>query len=270
MDEYAYKLDLTSPLREPLIRAAIQALQLPVGSRGLDAGCGIGFQARLLAEAVGESGHVTGLDLSADMLAHAQEYTAQAGFADRVSFKEGNVHELPFEDNSFDWAWSMDCVGYLPQDQVPMLHELARVVRPNGRAAILAWSSEQLLPGHPTLGGAVEGDDHGVGPFEAGMKPALHFLRALGWFRTVGFAEPTSRTFAGNAHAPLSDELRDGVEAILQMRWPGVEPELAPQDWAEYQSLSQPESASYILNQPDYYAFFTYSMFSGLVGDKVY
>ena len=108
-------------MREPLIRAAIQALQLPVGSRGLDAGCGIGFQARLLAEAVGESGHVTGLDLSADMLAHAQEYTAQAGFADRVSFKEGNVHELPFEDNSFDWAWSMDCVGYLPLDPAPML-----------------------------------------------------------------------------------------------------------------------------------------------------
>jgi demethylmenaquinone methyltransferase/2-methoxy-6-polyprenyl-1,4-benzoquinol methylase len=267
MDEYAYKLDLTSPLREPLIRAAIQALQLPVGSRGLDAGCGIGFQARLLAEAVGASGHVTGLDLSADMLAHAQEYTAQAGFADRVSFKEGNVHELPFEDNSFDWAWSMDCVGYLPQDQVPMLQELARVVKPGGRAAILAWSSEQLLPGHPTLEARLKATTMGIAPFNRGMKPALHFLRALGWFRTVGFAEPTSWTFAGDAYAPLSDELRNGVEAILQMRWPGAEAELGPEDWAEYQRLCQPESAGYILNRPDYYAFFTYSMFSGLVGE---
>jgi len=65
----------------------------------------------------------------------------------------------------------------------------------------------------------------------------------------------------------LSDDLRQGVEAILQMRWPGAEAELSPEDWAAYRRLCQPESADYILNQPDYYAFFTYSMFSGLVAE---
>lgn len=51
-------------LREPVLRSALQAVQFPLGSRGLEAGCGPGFQAMMLAETVGHEGHVTGLDLS--------------------------------------------------------------------------------------------------------------------------------------------------------------------------------------------------------------
>ena len=43
MDAYAHSLAITNYLREPVIRSAIQALQLPEGTRGLDAGCGIGL-----------------------------------------------------------------------------------------------------------------------------------------------------------------------------------------------------------------------------------
>jgi demethylmenaquinone methyltransferase/2-methoxy-6-polyprenyl-1,4-benzoquinol methylase len=73
MDAYARMLSLADFLRELAIRSAIQALQLPSGSRGLDAGCGIGSHTLLLAEAVGPAGHVTGLDLSPEFLAHARE-----------------------------------------------------------------------------------------------------------------------------------------------------------------------------------------------------
>jgi len=44
MDVYARRLAVSNPLSEPIIRSAIQALQIPAGSRGLDAGCGIGFR----------------------------------------------------------------------------------------------------------------------------------------------------------------------------------------------------------------------------------
>ncbi len=40
-DHYIQRLVVTNPLREPVLRLAIQALQLPVGSRGLDAGSGL-------------------------------------------------------------------------------------------------------------------------------------------------------------------------------------------------------------------------------------
>lgn len=61
------------PLRRPVLCAAIAALRLAPGTRALDAGCGIGLQTLLLAEAVGPAGHVTGLDLSHELLLHAEE-----------------------------------------------------------------------------------------------------------------------------------------------------------------------------------------------------
>jgi len=53
IDLYIRRLLEANPLREPVLRSAIQALQLPPGSRGLDVGCGIGLQALLLADEVG-------------------------------------------------------------------------------------------------------------------------------------------------------------------------------------------------------------------------
>jgi hypothetical protein len=51
------------------------------------------------------------------------------------------------------------------------------------------------------------------------------------------------------------------------MRWGEPRSELSPEEWEEYQRLSQPQSPDFILNQADYYAFFTYSMFRGTVAE---
>jgi len=265
IDDYVRLAYVFNPLREPVLRSAIQALQFPSGSRGLDAGCGIGLQTLLLAEAVGPAGHIIGLDLSPEFLDHAEEMVAKTGLSERISFREGDVNNLPFDDDTFDWAWSLDCVGYAPMEPLPLVQELARVVRPGGSVAILAWSSEKLLPGYPLLEARLKATSSGIAPFAKGKKPQSHFLRALGWFRDAGLAEPTVRTFAGNAYAPLTDDLRSALIALFQMRWPAVESELAQADWAEYQRLCLPESADFILNHPDFYTFFTYSMFQGKV-----
>ncbi len=264
-ERYAYLLSVSNPLRAPVVRAAIQALRLPMGSCGLDAGCGIGLQAQLLAEAVGPSGRVTGLDVSSAFLAYAEEMAKKAGLAGRISFQSGDVRELPFDDDSFDWAWSADCVGYAPLEPLPLLKELARVVKPGGAVAILAWSSEKLLPGYPLLEAHLGATSVGMAPFAKEKRPELHFMRALGWFRGANLREPTARTFAGDACAPLTADLRSALVALLQMRWAGVEPELAPEDQAAYRRLCLPDSPDFILDHPDYCAFFTYSMFYGRV-----
>ena len=264
-DTYIQSLAVTNPLIEPTLRSAIQSLQLPSGSRGLDAGCGIGFQALLLAEAVGPAGHVTGLDLSPEFLLRAEEIVKKSGFSEQISFKEGDVSELPFDDDTFDWAWSANCVGYAPLEPLPLVKELARVVKHGGSVVILAWSSEKLLPGYPLLEARLNATSSGIAPFAKGKRPELHFLRALSWFRDAGLEEPTARTFAGDAYAPLSDDLRSALIALFHMRWTGVETELTHEDSAEYQRLCLPESPDFILNHPDYYAFFTCSMFLGKV-----
>jgi demethylmenaquinone methyltransferase/2-methoxy-6-polyprenyl-1,4-benzoquinol methylase len=265
MDTYAQGLAVSNPLAERVIPSAIQALQLPPASRGLDAGCGIGLQALLLAEAVGPVGHVTGLDLSPQFLVHAREITEEAGLSERISFRQGDVNNLPFDDNTFDWVWSANCVGYAPLDPLPLLRELARVTKPGGSVVILVWSSQQLLPGYPLLEARLNATSSGIAPFVVGKRPGLHFLRALGWYREVGLEEPTAQTFVGDVHAPLSDDMRGALVALLEMRWPGVQSELTPEDWAEFQRLCQPESPDFILDLPDYYAFYTYSMFRGKV-----
>ena len=265
-DAYVRGLAVSNPLIEPTVCSAIHALELPLGSRGLDAGCGIGLQALLFAKAVGPSGHVTGLDMSPEFLLHAEETVRECGLSEQISFQEGDVSRLPFDDGAFDWAWSSCCVGYSASiEPLPAVKELARVVRPGGIVAILAWSSEKLLPGYPLLEARLNATSSGIAPFAKGRRPELHFARGLGWLRDVGLEEPTARTFVGDAYAPLTDDLRRALIALFQMRWPGAESELTQEDRAEYQRLCLPESPDFILDHPDYYAFFTYSMFHGKV-----
>jgi demethylmenaquinone methyltransferase/2-methoxy-6-polyprenyl-1,4-benzoquinol methylase len=195
-DAYLHRLEVSTPLLEPTVCAAIQALQLPWGSRGLDAGCGIGLQAVLLAEAVGPNGHITGLDISPQFLRHAVDIVTRSGLSERISFQEGDIRELPFDDDTFDWAWSSSCVGYAPLEPLPLVKELARVVKPGSNVAIFAWSSETLLPGYPLLEARLDATSSGIAPFVKGKRPELHFLRALGWFRDADLEEPTACTFA--------------------------------------------------------------------------
>jgi len=258
-------LAVTNPLQEPVMRRVVRALNLPPGSPGLDVGCGIGLQAIMLAEAVGAAGHVTGVDRSLEFLNCARSITEKAGISEQVSFQEGDMNSLLFDDNAFDWVWSANCAGYAPGDPLPLLKELTRVVKPGGSVIILAWSSQQLLPGYPVLEAHLNATSAGIAPFAEGAAPELHFSRMMGWFRRAGMEEVTARTFAGDVCAPLSGEIRDALIALLGMRWVDVGCELSEGDWAEYRRLCLAESPEFILDIPDYYAFFTYSMFRGRV-----
>jgi demethylmenaquinone methyltransferase/2-methoxy-6-polyprenyl-1,4-benzoquinol methylase len=263
--ETASQLLVTATLREPIIRAAIEILRLPVGSRGLDAGCGIGLHVLLLAEAVGPDGHVTGLDISSELLSHAERLTRKAGMDRRIAFRHGDVRALPFDTAAFDWAWSVDCVGYGPMEPLPLVRELARVVKPGGCVALLAYSSQQLLPGHPGLEARLNATAAGTAPFVEGMRPDRHFSCALGWFHATGLADTSAHTLVRTVHAPLDGQTRDALTALVEMRWGRACAELAFEDRNEYQRLCRPESEDFVLNRPDYYAFFTYSLFRGRV-----
>ncbi|MFX1355545.1 MAG: class I SAM-dependent methyltransferase [Promethearchaeota archaeon] len=264
-DQYMQRLYVTDPLREPVLRAAIGVLHLPEGSRGLDAGCGIGLQVPLLAEAVGPSGHVTGLDLRPEFLVEAERIAEESGLSGQVFFQQGDVNKLPFEHDTFDWIWSASCVGYGFEEPLPLVKELVRVVRPGGIVAILVYSSQMLLPGYPLLEARLNATATGIAPFTKSMRPESHWLRALGWFGDAGLKEATARTFVSDFHAPLSGEIRDALIALFEMRWDGAESEVTAADWAEYQRLCQPDSADFILDRPDYYAFFTETLFHGKV-----
>jgi len=262
---YMQSLLVTDPLREPGTRPIIQALRLPVGSSGLDVGCGIGTQALMLVDAVGSEGHITGLDTKNEFIEYAREIVKNKGLSEQISFEQGDFNKLPFDDNTFDWAWSCDCVGYSPTDPLIPLREIARVVKPGGSVIILFYSSEQLLPGYPVLEAHLKATSSGIAPFSKGDKPESHYYRTLGWLQKIGLEEVRAKTFSNTVHAPLRDEIRKALIALIDMRWPRVESELSQEDWQLYQRLTNTDSPDFILKLPDYYAFYTYSLFRGNV-----
>jgi demethylmenaquinone methyltransferase/2-methoxy-6-polyprenyl-1,4-benzoquinol methylase len=277
-DSYARRLATLDPLRAPAMRAGIEALHLPEGSRGLDVGCGIGLQVLLLARAVGPAGHVTGLDRNPAFLEQARARAAQAGLAERCSFETGDMRALPYVNGRYDWLWCADALwpgppetGSPVRDPLPTVREFARVVRPGGTVALVYWTAQKLLPGYPLLEARLAATSNTTAPFRAGMPPRVHCLRALGWLRAAGLEEVRAHTVCADAQAPLADAVhpRDALRAALvgtlDMFWGQAEPELSAEDWALFQRLCRPESAEYILDAPDYYGFVVYSVFSGRV-----
>jgi demethylmenaquinone methyltransferase/2-methoxy-6-polyprenyl-1,4-benzoquinol methylase len=262
---YLQNLLEINPLREPLLRKIVQSLGLPPGSHGLDAGCGIGLQALLLAEAVGSKGHLTGLDILPELLAYGAAMVARAGLSERITFREGDVSHIPCEEDAFDWAWSADCIGYPAGELMPILSELKRVIRPEGSLILLGWSSQQLLPGHPLLEARLNGTCSGYLPFLKEREPETNFMRALHSFRNAGLENIRAHTFVGEVQAPLKNDQRLALTSLFAMLWGDPRPEVSPEDWYQYQRLCNPKSADFILDIPDYYAFFTYSMFRGRV-----
>ena len=263
IDAVIQNLEQANPLRETTLRAIIAALNLSPGSAGLDIGCGIGLQSLLLAEAIAPGGHVTCLDISAELLDYARDKVRSSPLADRISFEAGDLYDLPFPDNSFDWVWSADCAGYPTGDLLTALNEIARVARPGGPVAILAWTSQQLLPGHSLLEARLNATCSAYAPLWRGTSPESHFMRALRWFTEAGLVEARAQTFVGEVQAPLSTERRIALTSLFEMLWGTASPEATEADRLEYQRLCRADSPDFILNLPEYYAFFTYTMFSG-------
>lgn len=264
----AQRLDVMAPLRHGALRQALAALPIATGSEGLDAGCGTGTVACLLAEMVGPDGKVTGLDRDPALLRQAAQALKQEGYEDRIAVQQGDLEALPCADGTFDWALSVDCLGYSPAVPMTSVSELARVVRTGGRVAVLAWSSERLLPGFPQLEARLRGTTAGLAPFGAGMAPERDFLRGLTWLRGAGLQPTEARTFVGEVSAPLTADLRQALVALFEMRWPGAGTELSGRDRDLFTRLCGPGSDEFLVDHPDYYAFFTYTMLSGTVAGR--
>jgi SAM-dependent methyltransferase len=92
----------------------------------LDAACGEGYGAALLAAAAARS--VTGVDLSEDAIRHARQ---RYGDRDKLSFEVADATCLPFADAAFDRVVSFETLEHL-REQETLLREFRRVLRPDG------------------------------------------------------------------------------------------------------------------------------------------
>ncbi|AUC60108.1 demethylmenaquinone methyltransferase MenG [Cyanobacterium sp. HL-69] len=113
--------------------------------QGLDLCCGTGDLTFLLAKQI-THGEVYGVDFSPQLLAVAQEKQQQKPLMNNITWLEGDVLTLPFNDNTFDCA----TMGYGLRNvvNIPLaLEEIYRVLKPNSKIAILDFHrpSDSLL-----------------------------------------------------------------------------------------------------------------------------
>lgn len=263
-EQFTY--ECLTKFREPLLSSMVHSLNIPDGSKGLDAGCAIGRITRLLAETVGQNGHVTGLDLSKDFIHYAEKNYR----AENLRFAAGNIKTLPFDDYSFDWLWSMDTVwpgpeefGCPAKDPLIILKEYDRVLKPGGSVFISFWSSQKLLPGYPLLEARLNTTSSAAAPFTKGMNPVNHFMNARYWFQEAGLSHIGVKTYSGDIVAPLHENDRQALYLLFQMLWGESEAEVSVRDWQDFKRLCDPASEDYILNNPHYYGFYTYTLFKG-------
>jgi len=107
--------------------------------RLLNAGCGHGADFIPFTK----SFHLYGLDFSAGMLEMARRYAAKYRLA--VELLQGDMAELPYRPESFDWVISVAALHHLKgrQRQLKALQELHRVLKTGGEAFITVWNHYQ-------------------------------------------------------------------------------------------------------------------------------
>ncbi len=127
----------SAAMGQPVTDALVEFARPTLGMRVLDLASGTGEPAISLASRVGEHGHVTALDLSADLLEIAAQRARTRGLKNFTT-QQADAHSLPFPDNCFDLATSRFGVMFF-REPILALRELRRVLRPGARACFLAW-----------------------------------------------------------------------------------------------------------------------------------
>jgi SAM-dependent methyltransferase len=105
--------------------------RLEAGEHVADLGCGAGTDSLVAAQMVGSSGHVTGIDMTPEMLAKARAAAAELGL-ENVDFIEGEIEHLPLDDASIDVVISNGVIDLVP-DKDAVFAEIFRALRPGGR-----------------------------------------------------------------------------------------------------------------------------------------
>ncbi len=121
---------------------------LKPGQTVLDLGSGGGFDVFIAARKVGPNGRSIGVDMTPDMLSKARSsiatFTQKTGLSN-VEFRLGEIEHLPIADNSVDVVIS-NCVINLSPDKPQVWKEIARVLKPGGKACISDLALKHLLP----------------------------------------------------------------------------------------------------------------------------
>ena len=258
-------LERMNRFQESAARQIIADLALPPASRGLDVGCGVGLYALWLAEALGPSGSVVGIEPEMEKVDAARGLVGRRLDPGRLEFTQGDGTAIPLPDRSVDWVWCGDVLHHI-QDTEKALREFRRVVRPAGRIVVKESQvlSAMFLPGHPELERRIQLaeirrtlDEGGGRSFQERRQTTPASLRA------VGLTESTTRTYMLERRAPLGPaDLGYIQQTVFSRNWGDRLRELlSAADWADRTRLCDEGSPTNVLRSPDYYCLYPITVF---------
>jgi SAM-dependent methyltransferase len=181
------------------------------GQRVLDVGCGSGALTLAAARAVGPQGRVMGVDISAPLLARAEEL-ARAESLTQAGFLRADAQDHRFARDAFDLVLSRFGVMFFA-DRVAAFTNLARAMRPDGRMVLAVWGRAAVNPffatperiGAARLGPVPPSDPNGPGPMAFSDIP-----RVLGILRAAGLQ-------AEGRAVELTLDHPGGIEPVLEL-----------------------------------------------------
>ncbi len=256
-----------------ILRATVAWLGVAPETTVLDAGCGEGTSALILAE-IGAS--VTALDLDETKLQTARKLLAGTPFADRVVFQTGSILELSFPDNHFDLVWCSYVLHHLA-DKEAAVRELRRVLKPEGKLVIREGGLPlQMLPfdlglGEPGLQDRLRVADNRwfAAMTQATLPDAAPY--PYGWSQLLydtKFASVTARTFVLDLLPPF-DEAESAFVVFMLGRTLERDageygPLLADEDREVLRQLLEPASPHYLLKRNDLHVRYGLSVYVGV------
>ena len=201
-------------LLAPISDILIDRARAKVGERIIDVGCGCGATTIALAQKVGPTGHVLGIDISAPMLARARQLAP----ADApVAFELADATVYPFREPSFDLLVSRFGVMFFAEPALSFAN-LHKALRPSGRLAFACWREPRdnpwlMLPLQAVYKHAPKLPQQGPddpGPFAFASEPRVNRILSEAGFSNVAM-EPRNLTL----DVAIGRGLEAAVEAAL-------------------------------------------------------
>ena len=134
---WAANLDRLDLMLQDFGDAAVAAAAAQPGEHILDIGCGSGTSTFMLADQVGPTGHVLGVDISQQLVELARAATPDAA---PVEFRLADAATAAFPAEGFDLLFSRFGVMFF-DDPVAAFANMRRALKPDGRVAFVCWRS---------------------------------------------------------------------------------------------------------------------------------
>ncbi len=236
-------------------RHMVEDLELKPGDVVLDLGCGPGLWTELLAQEVGPTGKVIGVDFSPGLIRYAVD-VACAGVRDLAEFVVADFYRIPFNDDTFDAVFFGNCLAYVP-DAVALLNEHRRVTRPGGRVIAKDFDGAVIIfhPLDVQLSLTVLRATARALAETPSDPPFDNFVgrKLQGIFLQAGFQDVSTHTYAVQKVAPLKPEAKRYISGNAGWYAETAAPYLSPEELQQWRAAFDPNADEYILDRDDFY-----------------